>query len=103
MYKHYQHTATVSRLTYSGWKGTRSATGDVYKGQLKSSADEVGDVGRGALGKVHRFQTDINADIQQSDTLTIASKAYTVKGVTKHDGIRIKFLRAVVILDPWLN
>ncbi len=102
MSSYYRDKAEIYRLTYTNKKGEYFATGDYYLGYLKPAGDDIGNTSKGTMGKVFHFQTDVTAVIKESDHLLIEGQTYTVRAVSKHRGIQIQFIRAVVTLDPWL-
>jgi len=95
-------TATVSRLwiTTSGWykKSWYTATNKSYLGKLKAlSIKNVSEISN--FGKEFEFHTDYNADILESDQLTIDTVAYDVKWLSKYDWIT--FNRLICVLQKW--
>jgi len=98
----YRDLAEIQRLTYVQKTGEYFATWDSYLWYLKPSNDDISSTGKGTMWKSFHFQTAVTADIRESDHLIIDSQTYTVRAVSKHKGINIQFLRALLTLDPWL-
>jgi hypothetical protein len=100
MFKKDLKTASVSRLGYitSWWykKSWYTATGKSYKWSLKflTLKDWI-DIW--AFGKEAQFNTDITADIKESDRLTIDWINFDVKGVA--DFPWVTFGRKMLILN----
>lgn len=96
-------TASVSRLWYTtsqSWykKSWYTATGKSYTGHLKALT--VKDwIELSNFWKEFQFNTEYNADIKESDKLTIDSITYDVKWVSKYDWK--VFSRLVCILQKW--
>jgi len=99
--------ASVSRLGYvTTWgykKSAYTSTSESYIGNLKALSIKDG-VEVWSFGKEFQFNTDIVADIRESDRLTINGEVYDVKWVAPFNGVT--FSRKMVILhkndNPWV-
>lgn len=76
VFRLFTYTATVQRLTTVDGKSAYSATGDTYKGYL--NALQIAEIGADRYGKEYRFTTVYDADIQESDKLTIDGSDFKV-------------------------
>lgn len=102
MFKKDTKLATVSRLWYTTDTGYKkswyTATWKSYLGHLKPIGIANG-IDINNFGKEFEFHTDYNADIKESDQVTIDWTKYDVKGISKADGIT--FSRLVCLLQIW--
>lgn len=94
--------ATISRLWYSeDWiykKSWYTSTWKSYYWHLKAlTLKQWVDINN--FWKEYQFHTDSNADILESDKLTIEWITYEVKGLSKFDWIT--FSRLMCILQKW--
>lgn len=101
VFKHDNQLAVVSRMSYTtdSWykKSWYSATGKSYTWHLKALSIKDGiDVNN--FGKEFSFHTAYDADIKESDKLTIDNVNYDVKWVSKYKGISFSRLQAIIEL-----
>lgn len=96
-----QQTAVVSRLWYtteSGYKKSGyTTTGNSYLWHLKALTIKDG-IEISNFGKEYQFNTDYNADIKESDRVTIDWVTYDVKGVSKFKGVSFSRLQCILWL-----
>lgn len=101
IFKKDNQTAIVSRLWYTtDWgykKSTYSATGNSYVWHLKALTLKDG-IEIENFWKEFLFHTSYNADIKESDRLTIDWVDYDVKGISKFKWVSFDRLQCVVEL-----
>jgi len=104
MFRKDNKLATVSRLWYTtqSWydKSSYTLTWKFYYWNLKALTLKDW-IEVGSFWKEFQFNTDINADIKESDRLTISSVTYDVKWVSIFEWVT--FSRKMVMLNKSTN
>lgn len=99
IFKKDNQTATVKRLWYTtdSWykKSGYTATWDTYTWHLKALSLQDG-IELSNFGKDFLFHTDYDADIKESDRLTIDWVDYDVQGVSKFKGVSFNRLQCAI-------
>lgn len=87
--------ATRKRLSYASSKGSYG-TGTDYYGFFTPVENDANTIALNIMGQAWAFYTDPDADILASDSLTINSVDYQVRGVRRFNQKRNDFLECML-------
>lgn len=91
-------TAQIKRFVYVDGKATEKSVVWSYEWYL-TVVEATKLINPDMYGRAFNFNTEYWADIEQSDTVVIDSKQYSVQTVIKKKWASLSFTRAVLIID----